>query len=670
MSACSAVRLRVIAVAVVSASALAACAGIAVADDKIIGASLGGRVVELLWVPEDLSWPAGGWRLERIGADGAAKLVKDKVGPGLDRQALGKLPAAERRGIDSFAGKLRDGTLTDNEREAADTIFVIAAILKPDHGRALGLRYRESNVPNGVVRYRLTALDADGNEIRNVESATVDTRQRTPLPPTPEEARADIAGEGVVVSWNAPPVSEVAPVAGYRLLRVDGNKATNLTPELLLKGKAVERVIYLDREASRDRALTYVLTSVDLFGRVSAPVRIPLPLGEIARAIAPEGLSGEAGVESAALSWSAVRHPGVRGYALERSLFAGGPYEVVTPSGLELGVLAYSDEGLRAASTYYYRVRVFDAEGNLGRPSLPVRVVPLSSGRPGAPADLKAEAGRTRVELTWAEPEKPVAGYFVYRRLKDEREWKRLNGVVTPETLYYDRFEPGAFSSAELLYRVQAIGYDDAEGAFSREVRVAVADTALPSVPRIVDASGEGGVATLHFALGDASAKGARFIVLRSAAEDSLPEPVGEPVAAEESEYVDSAVEAGASYWYRVVALDAAGNRSDESDSVIVTVFPGDLPKPPKPAVAYRARPFPYVALTLRNLPEKLTAMVEARADGGKWLIVAGPLGASGTVNLTQLPESASAIEYRVYYLAANGARGGASEPVTVRVQQ
>jgi hypothetical protein len=175
-------------------------------------------------------------------------------------------------------------------------------------------------------------------------------------------------------------------------------------------------------------------------------------------------------------------------------------------------------------------------------------------------------------------------------------------------------------------------------------------------------------VATLHFAAGDAEAKGARFIVLRSAAEDSAPEPVGDPVAGDKGEYIDRAVEAGASYWYRVAALDAAGNRSDASDSVIVTVFPADVPAPPKPSAAFRARPFPYVALTLRNLPEKLTAIVEARAGDGKWLIVAGPLGAAGTVNLTQIPEDAASIEYRVYYLAANGARGAASEPVAVKV--
>jgi hypothetical protein len=664
VSVSSAPRLFVFAFALVAATIASA----ALANDRIVAASLGGRVVELLWVPEDSNWPAGGWRLERIGADGAVKLVNEKVGPGEDREALAKLSAEERRGIQSFAGKLRDGTLTDEEREEAHTIFVIAAILKPDHGRALGLRYRESLVPNGVLRYRLTALDADGNELRTVETDPLDTRQQTPLPPAPEEAAANVAGEGIVVSWNAPPQSEVAPVAGYRLLRVDGNTAINLTPDLLLKDRETVRVTWLDREAPRDRALTYVVTSVDLFGRASAPARVSLPLGEIARAIAPDGLAAEAGVESAALKWSAVRHPGVRGYAVERSLFAGGPYEVVTPDGLDLKTLAFADNGLRPASTYYYRVRIFDAEGNLGRPSFPVRVVPLSSGPPAAPADLTAEAGRTRVTLTWAEPEKPVAGYFVYRRLKDEREWKRLNGVVTPETLYYDSFEPGALSGAELFYRVQAIGFDDAEGAFSREVRVALADTALPNVPRITDASGEGGVATLHFALGDADAKGARFIVLRSAAVDAPPEPVGDPVAGDRREYVDTAVEAGASYWYSVVALDAAGNRSDPSDSVIVTVFPADIPAPPKPAAAYRARPFPYVALTLRNLPEKLTAIVEARADGGKWLIVAGPLGAAGTVNLTQIPDGAAAIEYRAYYLAANGARGTASEPVTVKV--
>ncbi len=388
--------LRAVSCAIAVALIAASVAVPARADDKITAASLGGRVVELLWVPEDRSWPAGGWRLERVAGSGAPAVVAARIEPGSDRAAMAKLKPEEARGVLSFAEKLKRGTLTDQEREAADIIYVIAAVTKPDYGRALGLRYRDARAPAGTVRYRLVALDAEGKTIRTAESKPLDPAQRTPLPRPPENASLDFAGEGLAISWNEPSVVEAAPVVGYRVLRIENNRPTNLTPELLLRGKntGTPRVNFFDREAPRDRAFTYVLTSIDLFGRSSAPSRIEVPLDRLARAIAPTGLAATPGEESAALTWDAVTHPGVRGYALERSLFVGGPYEVVTRDGLPAGTLAYADGNLRGATTYYYRVRVFDAGGELGVPSLPVRVVPLSSIRAGRPNRAQGRGGQ------------------------------------------------------------------------------------------------------------------------------------------------------------------------------------------------------------------------------------------------------------------------------------
>ncbi len=146
------------------------------------------------------------------------------------------------------------------------------------------------------------------------------------------------------------------------------------------------------------------------------------------------------------------------------------------------------------------------------------------------------------------------------------------------------------------------------------------------------------------------------------------PAVVGGAIPADQLEVSDADVLAGSTYWYELVAIDGDGNRSDPSDRVIVTVGAPELPVPPKPAALFRARPFPYVALSLRSIPPKLVAVVEERDASGKWLEVAGPVAAAGTVNLTDLPQGAQSIDYRVVFLAANGARGQPSEPVTVQV--
>ncbi len=359
-----------------------------------------------------------------------------------------------------------------------------------------------------------------------------------------------------------------------------------------------------------------------------------------------------------------MTQPGAAGYLVERSLFVGGPYEALTPDGLPMVTRRYESTGLAPGTRYYFRVRVFDGDGNLGDPSLPVNATPTAAGPPTAPQNLTADGGVTRVALAWDAPSSPVAGYFVYRRLDEETTWKRLNGTITPEPLYFDRFERGAFSQAKVFYRVQAIGPDNQAGAFSAEVAVTFGDDVPPPVPEITEASGTDGAAHLTFAPGAPEDDSTQFVVLRAEDEHVPGEVVGDTLIGSARSFDDADVTVGVPYWYEIVALDAAGNRSGVSNRVLVTVEAPALPAPSAPQATYHGAPFPYVELTLAAPPDKAQAIVEARAGGGKWRVVAGPVKDVTTINLTNLPPGAPSIDYRVVYRAANGARGEPS-PVT-----
>jgi fibronectin type 3 domain-containing protein len=83
----------------------------------------------------------------------------------------------------------------------------------------------------------------------------------------------------------------------------------------------------------------------------------------------------------------------------------------------ELGnVLTYEDDDVEAGSTYFYKVRAVNAQGE-GPFSNEVSVAVGSV--PTAPLDLVAEAGNATVTLTWEAPENdggwPITGYKVYR---------------------------------------------------------------------------------------------------------------------------------------------------------------------------------------------------------------------------------------------------------------
>ncbi len=664
-------RLAALALSVLLTVIVVVSASAAFADDHIAVASLGNGSLDLVWIPEHGGWPAGGWRLDRVTAAGEVTIAA-RLGPGLDTAALAGLTREQADGIAAFATKLRSGTLSDEERGSADTVLVIAAMTHTDYGRALGLRFRDVGVPAGDTRYRLTALDAAGRPLRSVETDPVDPATPTPLPFAPEQVAVDVTSDGFVLSWAEPQNLDAAPIVGYRVTRAEGAAETDLTPDLVLRaakgsgGDQSGRLTFVDRDPVRDRSSAYAIASVDLFGRASTPKRVAVSLGDVARASAPDDVSVTPGIGAAVVSWSSVTQAGVDGYVVERSLFAGGPYEALTPDGLPPDATRYESDGLSPGTSYYFRVRVFDREGGLGRPSLPVKTTPLAAGPPAAPANLAADAGVTRVTLTWDEADTPAAaGYFVYRRLDGETTWMRLNGEITPELMFYDRFERGAFNRSKVFYRVQAIGYDNQQSPFSDEVAVTFGDVLPPPAPVITASDGDGGTAHIAFAPGAPEGDTTGFVVLRADDERRPAEVIGEVLPATARIYDDADAAAGSIHWYEVVALDAAGNRSDPSNRVAVAVAAPALPAPPAPQAAYHATPFPYVELTVAAPPENVQLMVEAR-ERGKWLTVAGPITDVTTINLTDLPAGADTVDYRVVYQAVNGARGTPSPEVAV----
>ena len=217
---------------------------------------------------------------------------------------------------------------------------------------------------------------------------------------------------------------------------------------------------------------------------------------------------------------------------MERSLFVAGPYEALTPDGLPPDTTRFESDGLSPGTSYYFRVRVFDADGSLGRPSLPVKTTPLAAGPPAAPANLAADPGVTRVTLTWDEAATPAAaGYFVYRRLDGQTTWMQLTDTITPEPMFYDRFERGAFNQAKVFYRVQAIGYDNQRSPFSDEVAVTFGDVLPPPSPAITAVSGDDGTAHLTFAPGAPEEDTTGFVVLRADDERRPAEVIGDMLA-------------------------------------------------------------------------------------------------------------------------------------------
>ena len=83
--------------------------------------------------------------------------------------------------------------------------------------------------------------------------------------------------------------------------------------------------------------------------------------------------------------------------------------------------------------------------------------------------------------------------------------------------------------------------------------------------------------------LGGEISRTSQFLVLRNTEEDDIGLVIGDPVAAATPQFSDDGVRAGHHYWYRVVALDNKGNRSDPISPAVVRVGAPLIVKPPAP---------------------------------------------------------------------------------------
>lgn len=619
------------------------------ATGAVFAAADGRGEVRLVWFPPLGKWPAGGWQVQ----DGTGRVLVERVAMAApeavqrlaekDREAVAKLPAALRQVSAPQDAGLLYGMV--GARAMGDW----------DYARAVGLAWALADA-RGRQSYRLVGLDGNGRPAGVVlNSAPIDAALATPLPPAPAMLRAEATAAGVALYWQPVAGDRLRPVLAYHVER-DG-AAVTAAPLVRAARWPLMTPALVDREAPREAELTYRVQAVDAFGRRGVAAEVRVYAADLAARQPPLAFAARAGADEVQLSWGRCRQ--CAGYVVERSLLPEGPFEALTPDGLDADTASYVDRKLRPGTAYVYRLRAMGPQGDLGPPSRTAVAQPLGDAVPPRVEGLRAEAGRTRVHLAWQPVAAAVAGYFVERRSEGGEAWARLTPRPQPEP-FYDDYAVAA-DGGRLGYRVSAVGHDSRIGRPSGEAAVDLPDRLAPPPPHITRIDGAGGRVRIEFAPAGAAEDSRQFLVLRGetpAAEVVL----GEPLAAPARQYEDGYVEAGRSYWYRLVAVDGQGNRSEPGPAVVVRVGSPALPRPPRPVVEFQAEPFPHALVRHGEPPPGLAALLQYRVAGQPWVILAGPSETAGETGQANLP--AGAIEYRLVYRAADGGEGEPSEAV------
>lgn len=632
------------------------------APGTMLAASDGKGHVSLFWFPPPSQWPVGGWKL----SDSTGQVLVPQIKMG-EPTAMGPLSVEDQDTIQKLSSAL---TVPDSSEQRRNLLAILSlrAFSEPSFARAFGLYWTLDNVAPGSRTYKIEGLDSGGKPTVQMTSPAVDSSQVTALPSAPDGVQAKVNRDGVSLFWNPPAENRQAPVVAYAIERDGGGQsAAPVTAKPAVVGLRWDpkQPLVMDRNAPADEMLTYRVFSVDAFGRRSEGSSIRIFYPDFHALEPPDPVIATAGVGKIVVSWKAENKSNLAGYVVERAFLNAGPYETLAAQPLPPATAMYEDDGVRGGTTYYYRVRAVNSRGDLGNPSSAAAAQPKNPGAPPKVEGLAADVGQTRVRLTWKPVAFPVAGYFAERRattgLAQAENWMRLNSHVTPEPQYDDYL--GLTSDAKMDYRVVAVAFDNAEGPPSDAVSVAITDRSLPSEPSITGASGAEGKATVTFEPAVPPEKTAQFLVLRSGRADDLGVVVGDPLPASARTFTDLYVSSGTSYWYRLVAVDKNGNRSDPTRPVVIRVGAPTIPKPTAPGLQFVSAPFAHVVLQFGQIPAGLKVIVEREDQpNGSWLRIAGPLSASTASDNSAPPSKAAA--YRISYVAADGTVGPPSDVV------
>jgi len=255
------------------------------------------------------------------------------------------------------------------------------------------------------------------------------------------------------------------------------------------------------------------------------------------------------------VSWDASTTPG-SSYRLYRSTNGEDIGSIVVNDSFEI---AYIDEDVSYNQYYYYYVRALNDpdESELAGPA---------SAKPSLPAPINVSAldtglGQT-IKVQWSRPTLDlILTYNVYRSTQDNSSGVRVaNKVIDTEYL-----DTSVEDNTTYYYSVKSISEDGSMSDASNYVSVTAHDEVKSSAPTNlwIEDLGEGKVKIIWAAPeGDLINN---YIVYKSTSSSGLGDEIGRT---EDGYFTDGNVWIGATYYYRVKAVDEGGNISDQSDYV------------------------------------------------------------------------------------------------------
>jgi fibronectin type 3 domain-containing protein len=441
---------------------------------------------------------------------------------------------------------------------------------------ALSTAYLDYSAVGGTkYYYKVTAVNAWGESgFSNEVSATI-----LVIPSAPLNLVA-VGGTGRIdLSWSAPASDGGTPVTGYNIYR-----GTSPGEETFYASVSGTTLVYADTAVSNWVYYSYYVTAVNVKGE--GPASYSESVTPISVPGAPDDLAADTAYElgSVMLTWTLdpLQDGGsdVSICNVYRGTAPGA--ETLLYSG-NFKLPRYLDQDVVAGTTYYYRVSGTNLVGE-GPLSNEVSATPL--GVPSAPQNLVADAeyfegypdpsdGTWVMHLSWSPPASDggtaIIGYNIYRGTTSGGE--AFLTAVGNVASYQDNAVVAGVTYYYRISAANAIG----EGDMSAEASDTTASP--PGPPILVQAVGGVGQITVSWTQplynGGTPITGYEIYRGTTSNGETYLASVGSSIRS----YVDSAVVAGTTYYYKVRAVNAVGPGSYSSEVSAVSIAGPSAPQ-------------------------------------------------------------------------------------------
>ncbi|HKO98099.1 MAG TPA: fibronectin type III domain-containing protein [Pyrinomonadaceae bacterium] len=292
---------------------------------------------------------------------------------------------------------------------------------------------------------------------------------------------------------------------------------------------------------------------------------------------APGGLSATASSSSQInLAWS-DNSSNENGFYVESCAGAGCTnFGQIAQTGIN--VTSYSNSGLTAGTTYRYRVRSFNANGNSSYSNVAESVTSAPPTVPAAPTNLTAVAATSsQINLTWSDNSTSETGFYIERCTNLNCTSFTQIAQATSNAATYSNSSLSA--GVTYRYRIRAFNATGTS-AYSNIAQAAtsIADPFGPPSNLIATAVSSG---QIDLRWTDNSTAEDGFKLYRSI--DGIEFSRTAILAPNVTTYSNTGRPAATTYYYRVLAFNATGNTAF-SNTVTVTTFPEATVKPNAPS--------------------------------------------------------------------------------------